>query len=144
MHGNEYLLCDITFFYINSREGGLPISLRRDGMETKKKILTVCVRLFLEQGYRQTTITQFGVARSIADCNLPPVYTYAVETAIQLTLTELKQLFGDNFPDYAESDFYEMEIGTAGLIRNYMARRCDIHFPLDHKLRCFLTSAMRL
>lgn len=113
-------------------------------METKKKILTVCVRLFLEQGYRQTTITQFGVARSIADCNLPPVYTYAVKTAIQLTLTELKQLFGDNFPDYAESDFYEMEIGTAGLIRNYMARRCDIHFPLDHKLRCFLTSAMRL
>lgn len=142
-------------------------------METKKKILTVCVRLFLEQGYRQTTITQIGVARSIADCNLPPVYTYAVETAIQLTLTELneklreiyieaytlpdtaeriyqyttaelKQLFGDNFPDYAESDFYEMEIGTAGLIRNYMARRCDIHFPLDHKLRCFLTSVMRV
>lgn len=203
----EAVLIDMINIYINSRGGGLPISLRRDGMETKKKILTVCVRLFLEQGYRQTTITQiveeagvargsfqnlfptkdavlieligtmfgrqFGVARSIADCNLPPVCTYAVETAIQLTLTELneklreiyieaytlpdtaeriyqyttaelKQLFGDNFPDYAESDFYEMEIGTAGLIRNYMARRCDIHFPLDHKLRCFLTSAMRV
>ena len=26
--------------------------LRRDSSETKRKILTVCVRLFLEQGYK--------------------------------------------------------------------------------------------
>ena len=25
-----------------------------------------------------------------------------------------------------------------------MARKCDIHFPLDHKLRRFLTAAMRV
>ena len=110
------------------RKGGDHISTRRDGIETKKKILTVCVRLFLEQGYKRTTITriveeagvargsfqnlfptkdavlmelvgtmfggQFGVARSITDEKLPPVYTYAVETAIQLTLTELKKTSG--------------------------------------------------
>ena len=34
---------------------------------------------------------QFGVARSIADSKLPPVYAYAVETAIQMTLTELNE-----------------------------------------------------
>ena len=181
--------------------------MRRDGIETKKKILTVCVRLFLEQGYKETSITQitenagvtrgsfqnlfrtkdavllelvetmfsgqFGAARSITDRHLPPVYAYAVETAIQLTLTELnerlreiyleayslpdtaeyihlhttaelKQIFGESFPDYADSDFYEMEIGTAGLMRGYMARKCDIHFPLDRKLRRFLTAAMRV
>ena len=43
------------------------ISTRKDGIETKKKILTVCVQLFLEQGYKQTTISQIvkkaGVAR---------------------------------------------------------------------------------
>ena len=116
---------------------------------------------------------QFGVARSIADSKLPPVYAYAVETAIQLTLTELnenlreiyieayslpetseyiylhttaelKQIFSANFPDYSDSDFYEMEIGTAGLMRNYMARKCDIHFPLERKLSRFLTAAMRV
>ena len=99
--------------------------MRKDGIETKKKILTVCVRLFLEQGYKDTSITQiveeagvargsfqnlfptkdkilldltetmfggqFGTARSIADSKLPPVYAYAVETAIQLTLTELNE-----------------------------------------------------
>jgi len=181
--------------------------LRRDSSETKRKILTVCVRLFLEQGYKTTSVSQivdeagvargsylnlfptkdrvlldltetmfggqFGMARSIADIKLPPVYAYAVETAIQLTLTELnenlreiyieayslpetseyiylhttaelKQIFSANFPDYSDSDFYEMEIGTAGLMRSYMARKCDIHFPLERKLSRFLTAAMRV
>ena len=181
--------------------------MRRDSHETKRKILTVCVRLFLEQGYHNTSVSQiveeagvargsylnlfptkdkillelvgtmfsgqFSVARSVADRQLPPVYAYAVETALQLTLTELnenlreiyieayslpetseyiylhttaelKQIFGGNFPDYSDSDFYEMEIGTAGLMRSYMARKCDIHFPLERKLSRFLTASMRV
>ena len=181
--------------------------MRRDSGETKRKILTACVRLFLEQGYKNTSVSQiveaagvargsylnlfpikdrillelvetmfggqFGAARSIADSTLPPVYTYAAETAIQLTLTELnenlreiyieaysvpdtaeyiylrttaelKQIFGANFPGYSDSDFYEMDIGTAGLMRNYMARKCDIHFPLERKLSRFLTAALRV
>ena len=181
--------------------------MRRDSRETKRKILTVCVRLFLEQGYHNTSVSQiveeagvarggylnlfptkdkillelvgtmfsgqFSVARSVADRQLPPVYAYAVETAIQLTLTELnenlreiyieaysqpdtaeyiyihttaelKQIFGANFPDQTESDFYEMEIGTAGLMRSYMAKKCDIHFPLERKLSRFLSAAMRV
>lgn len=181
--------------------------MRKDGLETKRKILTVCVRLFLEQGYKETSITQitenagvtrgsfqnlfrtkdavllelvetmfsgqFSAAKSITGQQLPPVYAYAVETAIQLTLTELnerlreiyleayslpdtaeyihlhttaelKQIFGRSFPGYSDSDFYEMEIGTAGLMRGYMARKCDIHFPLDRKLSRFLTAAMRV
>lgn len=181
--------------------------MRRNSSETKRKILTACVRLFLEQGYKNTSVSQivdkagvargsylnlfptkdkilldlvetmfsgqFSVARSIADQNLPPVFAYAVETSLQLTLTELnetlreiyieaysisdtaeyiylnttaelKQIFGANFPDYSDSDFYEMEIGTAGLMSNYMARKCDIHFPLERKLNRFLTAAMRV
>ena len=181
--------------------------MRKDGLETKRKILAVCVRLFLEQGYKETSITQitenagvtrgsfqnlfrtkdavllelvetmfsgqFSAAKSITGQQLPPVYAYAVETAIQLTLTELnerlreiyleayslpdtaeyihlhttaelKQIFGGSFPGYSDSDFYEMEIGTAGLMRGYMARKCDIHFSLDRKLSRFLTAAMRV
>ena len=181
--------------------------MRKDGIETKNKILTVCVRLFLEQGYKNTTITQiteetgisrgsfqnffptkdavllelvktmfggqFGAARSMVGDNLQPVYIYAVETAIQLTLTELneslreiyieaytvpyiaeyiflqttaelKQIFGGNFPGYTECDFYEIEIGTSGLMRNYMVKKCDIHFPLEHKVNRFLSAAMRV
>lgn len=176
-------------------------------MPTKNHILAVSAKLFLEQGYRNTTIKeiadksgvsvssiqnffrskdgllvelekimfagQFGAAKMTAENNLPPVYTYAVETAIQLTLTErnenlreiyteaytlqgtveyihenttkeLKAIFGDYFPDYGESEFYEMDIGSAALMRGYMAKPCDIHFPLEHKIERFLTAALRI
>ena len=29
-------------------------------------------------------------------------------------------------------------------MRSYMARKCDIHFPLERKLKRFLTAAMRM
>ena len=180
---------------------------RYDSADAKRRILTACVRFFLEKGYTRTTVaeivkeadvsistfqnvfrtkdgvlvelvkfmfgSQFDMAGQIAGQKLPPVYVYAVETSIQLALTELnenlreiyieayslpetseyiylhttaelKQIFGGNFPHDTESDFYEMEIGTAGLMRNYMARKCDIHFPLERKLSRFLTAAMRV
>lgn len=180
--------------------------MRKDGAKTKKRLLSVCVRLFLEQGYKQTSVSQiveesgvargsyqnmfhtkdsillelvgsmfegqFSAARNITGDDLPPVYVYATETAVQLTLTELnenlreiyieayslpstseyiylhttaelKKIFGSYFPDYSDSDFYEMDIGTSGLMRNYMARRCDIHFPLDRKIKRFLELSLR-
>ena len=53
-------------------------------------------------------------------------------------------IFGANFQDYTDGDFYEMDIGSSGLMRNYMARKCDIHFPLERKLERFLTAALRI
>ena len=180
--------------------------MRRDSSETKRKILTVCVRLFLEQGYKNTTVSQivdeagvargsylnlfptkdrilleltetmfggqFGVARSIADSKLPPVYAYAVETAIQMTLTELNenlreiyieaytqkeaseyirqetakelyQIFGSYQPELTARDFYDMEIGSASIMRGYMAHPCDEELTLEKKLRLFLTMSLR-
>ena len=201
-HGYAVLLV-----YTPKAKDVIRISITSASLPAKKRILTVCVRLFLEKGYRRTTLAeiiekaevsystfqnifrakdgvltelvefmfsnQFAMARSMTGAQLPPVYTYAVETAIQMTLTELnenlreiyieayslpdtseyiylhttaelKQIFGVNFPHDTESDFYEMEIGTAGLMRSYMARKCDIHFPLERKLSRFLTAAMRV
>lgn len=180
--------------------------MRKGTEETRKKLLSVCVRLFLEQGYKQTSVSQiveesgvargsyqnlfrtkdailldlakvmfdgqFAAARNVVGADAPPVYVYAVETSIQLALAELnenlreiyveaytqptvleylhlqtakelKQIFGPNFPAYSESDFYEMEIGSSGLMRNYMARKCDIHFPLERKLERFLELSLR-
>lgn len=180
--------------------------LRKGSIEIKNRILSVCVRLFLEQGYHQTPISQiikeagisastfqnifhtkdgvlieliefmfggqFGSARSLVGDKLPPVYTYAAETAVQLALTELNEnlrdiyleaytvpataeyihkqtavelykIFGQYFPEYTESDFYKIDIGTAGIMRGYMAKKCDIHFPLNKKIECFLLLSMR-
>lgn len=183
------------------------MALRKESIEIKKRVLSCCARLFLEQGYHQTTLSQvykeagisastfqnlfhakdgvliefvevmfgeqFGAAKNIAGTDLPPVYTYAAETAIQLILTEynenlreiyleayklpetaeliysrtaleLKKIFGPNFKGYEARDFYEMEIGSAGIMANYMAKKSDIHFPFYRKLECFLTASMRV
>ena len=191
----------------NYRKKAVPIRTRYDRQATEQRILSTCVKLFLEQGFSNTPpkqifeeadvsagtfyhlykaksdvlkefigfmfSNQFGIAGKIIGKDASPVMLYAVETSIQLALTELnenlreiyieayslpdtseyiylhttaelKQIFGEYFPDDTESDFYEMEIGTAGLMRSYMARKCDIHFPLERKLSRFLTAAMRV
>ena len=177
-----------------------------DSEETKQKILSSSVRLFIEKGYHETTMTeilhdagvsgssfhsifhtkdgvlaeltefmfenQFSMARSAASTKLPPVYVYAVETAIQMTLTELNenlreiyieaytqkeaceyiqretakelyQIFGSYQPELTERDFYELEIGSAGIMRGYMAHPCDAELTLEKKLRLFFTMSLR-
>ena len=151
----------------------VPIAITSASLPAKRRILTVCVKLFLEKGYKRTTVAeivqkadvsnstfqnifrakdgvltelvefmfdnQFGMARRITDADLPPVFVYAVETAIQLTLTELNEnlreiyieaytqneaseyifrqtakelyaIFGSYHPEMTERDFYIMEL----------------------------------
>ena len=183
------------------------MALRQGSIETKNKILSVCVRLFLERGYKNTPISmiieeagvsvstfqnifhtkdgvlgeliefmfsnQFSMAEKISENALSPIYVYAVETAIQLALTELNEnlrdiyceaysveqtaeyiyentaiklhrIFGDYLKGRTEADFYNLEIGTAGIMRGYMSKKCDIHFSLKKKIECFLTSSLRV
>ena len=182
------------------------MAVRSDGIQTEKRILQACVRLFLENGYHQTTMlqilkeaqvssssfqnlfhskdgvllelvkfmfeNQFGIARNVAGAALPPVYVYAAETALQITLTELNEnlreiyleaytqerllnyiqqstakelhrIFGPYQPELTEQDFYQLEFGSAGLMRGYMANPCTEDFPLEKKLNSFVTMALR-
>ena len=172
---------------------------RYDSKEAKRRILTACVRLFLEKGYTNTKVAeilkeadvsagsfqnifrtkdgvlteligmmfsrQFGAVRPLAANAPSPVYLYAVETALQLAMTELSENLRDIYveaytfpataeiihrsttaelqaafsaylPGCAECDFYEMELGTAGMMRGYMARRCD------RKIRRYLSMSL--
>ena len=188
----------------------IPIALTNASLPAKKRILTVCVKLFLEKGYRKTTLgeilkkadvscstfqnifrakdgvltelvefmfsTQFAMARtnaSSANRRFTPVCVYAAETALQLTLTELNEnlreiyieaytqkeaseyifretaaelqrIFGAYLPDLTARDFYHMEIGSAGVMRGYMARPCDEGLTLEKKIRAFLTVSLRV
>ena len=116
--------------------------------------------------------SQFSAARKIAGADLPPIYVYAVETAIQMTLTELNenlreiyieaytqkeasefifretakelyQIFGSYQPELTARDFYDMEIGSASIMLGYMAHPCDGELTLEKKLRLFLTMSLR-
>ncbi len=173
--------------------------------ESKRRILSACVKLFIEKGYHSTTLaeilresgttsstfqnifrskdgvlldltefmfeSQFAAARDAGEKNLPPVYIYAAETSIQMAITELNEnlrdiyveaysnertaeyifertsaeltkIFAQYNPGLSESDFYELEIGTSGIMRNYMVKRCDRYFTLEKKLERFLDMSM--
>ncbi len=113
---------------------------------------------------------QFALARSVP--NNDPVFVYALETAIQLSIAEtqehIRELYIEAYsdpkslefvmrrttkelcrafkfynPNYEEIDFYECEIGTSGLVRAYMSRPCSMHFPLKKKVERFLSIALK-
>ena len=115
---------------------------------------------------------QYALAREVVGQDVSPSLVFAVETCVQLTLTELNEnirevyvetysqakaadfvyqrtayvlhdLLGSYQPECTVSDFYEMEIGTAGIMRNYMARPCDAYFTLDRKLASYLKICLR-
>lgn len=144
---------------------GVSVSSMQNFFHNKEGLIAELVRLMFSG--------QFGAAKQSAENSLPSTYTYAVETAIQIVLTEqnenlreiyteaytmpdtleyihqntakeLKVIFGDRFPDYEESEFYEMDVGTAALMRGYMAKPCDVHFPLHRKIERFLTASLRI
>lgn len=183
------------------------IALTSASLPAKKRILTVCVKLFLEKGYKRTTLAeivekanvsyssfqnifrakdgvltelvefmfgnQFGAAKKIAGGSLPPIFVYAVETAIQMTLTELNEnlreiyleaytqaeaseyifretakelyhIFGPYQPELTPRDFYDMDLGSASIMRGYMAHACDEELTLEKKIRLFITMTFRI
>ena len=102
-----------------------------------------------------------------------PVFLYAVETALQLHITELNEplrglyvtayslpatsaylyrktserlqkIFGGCMPEAQAKDFYEMEIASAGIMRGFMALPCDVYFTIEAKIARFLDCALKL
>ena len=140
-------------------EADVSSSSFRNIFGTKDGVLSELVDVMFEN--------QFEMAGAVPGNTSSPAMLYAVETAIQLTITEqnenlreiyleayncsdiaerihrktataIAKIFRPYLPEYTESDFYEMEIGTAGIMNGYMARRCDIYFTLERKLDRFL------
>ena len=175
--------------------------------ETRAQVLREAVVLFLEQGYRETTLeqiaactgrtksavlradpdkeailyalathmfgAQFSGARSMLGESADPLLIYGVETALQLHICEfseslrdlytaaytlpstteyiyrntaqnLQQIFGKYLPDAAQSDFYELDLVSAGVMRGLMARKCDMYFTIDKKITLFLRCALKV
>ena len=144
-------------------EADVSSSSFRNIFGTKDGILSELVDVMFEG--------QFEMAGSVLGNTSSPAMLYAVETAIQLTITErnenlreiyleayahpdlaeqihrktagaVARIFRPYLPECTDSDFYEMEIGTAGIMTGYMARRCDIYFTLERKLERFLRMAL--
>lgn len=114
---------------------------------------------------------QFGMARELTVDAPSQAHIYAVETALQLMLTEMNEnlrdiyveaytypatmeiihrrttaelqaAFGAYLPTFTEADFYETELGTSGMMRAFMARRRDPYFTPERKIRRFLEMSL--
>ena len=46
--------------YTKKEKGGVFIAITSASLPAKRRILTVCVRLFLEKGYKQTTLAEIN------------------------------------------------------------------------------------
>ena len=102
-----------------------------------------------------------------------PLLLYALETGLQLHITELSEplrelyvatyslpstseyvyqntteklikIFAPYLPVAQEKDFYELEIASASITRGFMARPCDLYFTMERKLRRYLSCCFRI
>ena len=116
---------------------------------------------------------QFDMTAHIIGADADPLLTYAVETALQLNITELSEplrelyimsytlpanadyiyeqmtarlpyIFGKYLPNLSAKDFYELEIASAGITRSFMAKPCDLYFTIERKIRRYLSCCFKL
>lgn len=183
------------------------MAIRTTSEEPRERILSACVKLFLEKGYVGTTMAeiiseaevsnstfqnlfhtkngvlkdlvefmfemQFENSKRMAEKLTSPVYIYALEVALQIgiaefnenireiyleaytnretaeyiytsTSKELYKIFGLYRPECSASDFYELDLGTSGMMYSYMARPCGVYFTLGRKIERFLDMALRV
>lgn len=55
---------------------------------------------------------------------------------------KLERTFKAYLPNLATKDFYEREIASAGIMRNFITVPCDMYFTIERKIRAFLTSTL--
>ena len=133
---------------------------------SKEEILSELVRIVLDGQFEST-------ARFLKGKTEDKILFYAAETALQLYMAEssehirelytlsysqsassnliyekitvkLAEIFKEQYPNYTQGEFYEKELASAGVMRNYMTRPCGIYFTMDRKVRAFLENALLL
>ena len=133
---------------------------------SKEEILSELVGFVLDGQFEATTKMLQGKTDD-------KILFYAAETTLQLYLAEssehmrelyslsysqqasstiiyekitlkLAEIFKEQYPDYTQGEFYEKELASAGVMRNYMTRPCGIYFTMDRKVRAFLENTFLL
>ena len=148
-----------------AKEAGMSASSFFAAFESKEELLLTLEKIMFSK--------QFESAGQFDKVSDDPVLLYSIETCLQIYITELSEplrelyvmsyslpttseyiyssmagrlqkIFSKYMPDAEEKDFYEMDIATAGIMRAYMAKPCDLYFTLEDKLTRFLQSSLTL
>ena len=115
--------------------------------------------------------SQFDKAEKLLGETPDPLLVYGVEVSIQMYIAELSEplrelyVVGYSLPTTSEyiymrtaqkiqhifsqyikeaelKDFYEMDIASAGITRGFMAKKCDLYFTMENKLRRLLKCSL--
>lgn len=150
-----------------AQEAGMAVSAFFAVFPNKESLLMKLTKLMHEKQFARTD----EILRERFGEDYDPILYYALEPSIQLHIAEksealrdlyvssysisntaeyiyqvvadkLAELLKDVAPQLNRQDLYELEIGCAGLTRNYMAKRCDRSFTMEKKLRRYLNSHM--
>ena len=133
---------------------------------SKEEILSELVGIVLDGQFEST-------AKLLTGKTEDKILFYAAETTLQLYMAEssehirelytlsysqsassniiyekitvkLAEIFKEQYPNYTQGEFYEKELASAGVMRNYMTRPCGIYFTMDRKVRAFLENTFLL
>ena len=133
--------------------------------ENKEALLLILVKRMLGNNFENT--------EKLLGEKADPLLVYGVELALQMYITELSEPLREIyvtayslpttseyiylgragktqpvFSEYiGETDlkvFYEMEIASSGITRGFIAKKIDLYFTMEHKLRRFLKCCFTL
>ena len=148
-----------------AKEAGMAPSSFFAAFTTKEELLLTLVKIMFN--------SQFESAGQFGGVSDDPVLLYSIETSLQIYIAELsdplrelyvmsyslpttseyiygrmagrlQKIFSRYMPDAELKDFYEMDIASAGIMRAYMAKPCDLYFTIENKLTRFLQSSLTL
>ena len=92
--------------------------------------------------YAAETTLQLYMAESSEHMREMYNVSYSLPHSAQIifkTITgKLEEIFKDWLPELETKDFYELEIASAGIMRNFMSVPCNMYFTMDRKVRRFL------
>ena len=148
-----------------AKDAGMTPSSFFAAFESKEELLLTLVKIMFSNQFE--SVGQFSGASD------DPVLLYSIETSLQIYITELSEplrelyvmtyslpttseyiygsmaerlqrIFSKYMPDAELKDFYEMDIASAGIMRAYMAKPCDLYFTIENKITRFLQSSLTL
>ena len=131
----EDILCDLVSFVL---EGQFSFTAELLKGKTEDKILF----------YAAETTLQLHMAESSEQVRELYLACYSLPNSAELIFHQitgkLEHIFKEQLPHWETKDFYEREIASGGIMRNFLSVPCDMYFTMDRKVRSFLESTFLL
>ena len=125
----EQILCELVAYVL---EGQFSATKKLLQGKTDDKILF----------YAAETTLQLHMAESHEHIREMYNVSYSLPRSAQVifhTITEkLQKIFGAHLPNLETKDFFELEIASAGIMRNFLSVPCDMYFTMERKVARFL------